>query len=68
MDDIAPPEEVFPGARRQPHHGTAFLLAGERGRIFAAEEIEGMDGVIEDIAAAGVDHVDRHLAAAVVTS
>lgn len=25
-----------------------------------------MDGVIEDIAAAGVDHVDRHLAAAVV--
>lgn len=25
-----------------------------------------MDGVIEDIAAVGVDHVDRHLAAAVV--
>lgn len=56
----------IPRRRGQTHHGTPLLLAGERGRIFAAEEIEGMDGVIEDIAAVGVDHVDRHLAAAVV--
>ena len=38
-DDIARRGGI-PRRRRQPHHGTAFLLAGERGRIFAAEEIE----------------------------
>lgn len=57
---------VVPGGGRQPHDGAAAGLGDERRRVFAAQEIERPDRIVQDIPARGVDLRDGHLAAAVV--
>ena len=57
---------VVPGSRSQPHDGTASGLGDERRHVFAAQEIEGPDRIVQDIAARGVDLRNGHFTTAVV--
>lgn len=57
---------VVPGSGRQPHDGAAPGFGDQRRDILAAEEIESPDGIVQDIAARGIDLRHGHLAAAVV--
>lgn len=57
---------VVPGGGRQPHDGAVSGLGHQRRDILAAEEIEGPDGIVQDITARDVDLRHGHFAAAVV--